>query len=368
MSTQKQNPGCVKIVLTIVGIGLAFILLKFLYFASCYLAVNLFVGMDSSVYGQMGTSSWVGYALLGLGLGTAGGAIAAQRRFRLNSLVSVGAVVLILALCSFVFIDNTANSALVADTQPVDNHYAIARAGESTIDTSTVITPVAESTHQDTASEPAEEWMRVVVRTAPLHSNWVDSLAAPHAHLKEADTVHVIRRAHGWARVVVGGRAGQDGAPVGWIRLTGLGPFLEPESGPEEPPEQVATASFKREPRVNSNRDSATATTHSDTEPAAAPVAWPTGHRQHTGQIGKFAATYSIDWQPNGVLTGSYYNDQNPGAIYRLTGVANAAGELHLVEFTRGRQSARCELKLKDGTYTGTMFNTDGHQFPMSLE
>ncbi len=94
---------------------------------------------------------------------------------------------------------------------------------------------------------------------------------------------------------------------------------------------------------------------------------WPTGHRQHTGQVDNSDVTYAIDWQDNGELSGTYYYNQSPGAIHRLTGAANAAGELRLLEVTRGKQSARCVLQRQNDGYVGTMSNSDGRQMPMSL-
>ena len=367
MSNPQQNTGCVKIVLIVVGVGLGFILLKFLYFAGCYLAVNLFVGMDLSSYGRIGTSGWAGYALLGLGLGAAGGAIAAQRRFRLNKLVSIGAVALVLVLCSFVFIGNSASSVAAAELPSTSEDASVTTPSETTTEIPGVGEPSAELA-ADTTSQPADGWLRVVVSYAPLRTDWTDSTAAPQAYLREEDSVQVLRKTHGWAQVM---RSGSDpaSARVGWIRLAGLGPLPEPKTDESARPQQTAVEASREPSATTSTRDSAeSASERGISEPAATSVALPTGHRQHTGQIGKLAATYSLDWQPSGVLTGSYYYDKDPSTIYRLTGAANATGELRLVEFTRGRQSARCELKLQDGTYTGTMFNTDGRQFPISLE
>ena len=367
MSNPQQNTGCVKIVLIVVGVGLGFILLKFLYFASCYLAVNLFVGMDLSIYGRIGTGGWVGYALLGLGLGASGGVIAAQRRLRLNKLVSIGAAALVLVLCSFVFIGNSASSVAAAELLSTSEDASVTTPSETTTEIPGVGEPSAELA-ADTTSQPADGWLRVVVSYAPLRTDWTDSTAAPQAYLREEDSVQVLRKTHGWAQVMRSG-SNPASARVGWIRLAGLGPIPEPKADEPAQPQQTVVEASRKPSATTSTRDSAeSASERGISEPAATSVALPTGHRQHTGQIGKLAATYSLDWQPSGVLTGSYYYDKDPSTIYRLTGVANATGELRLVEFTRGQQSARCELKLQDGTYVGTMFNTDGRQFPMNLE
>ena len=367
MSNPQQNTGCVKIVLIVVGVVLGFILLKFLYFASCYLAVNLFVGMDLSTYGRIGTGGWAGYALLGLGLGAASGAIAAQRRFRLNKLVSIGAVALVLVLGSFVFIGNTASSAAAAALPATSEDASSIIPDDTTAEMPEAGEPSAEVA-VDTTSQPVDGFL-LSTGTVAVWGNWTDSLRSTSTYLHAYDTVRLVRRAGAWVRVVNGGVEQRDDVPTGWVRLARLSPLPEPKT--DEPvPAQQTTVEASRKPSARaSTRDSVeSASERGISEPAATSVALPTGHRQHTGQIGKLAATYSLDWQPSGVLTGSYYYDKDPSTIYRLTGAANATGELRLVEFTRGRQSARCELKLQDGTYTGTMFNTDGRQFPISLE
>ena len=116
MSTAQQdkNEGAkylFYIVLAVAGVWIVWLILKFLYYAFSYLALNLFLGLDLSVYGRLSSGGWLGYALLGLGLGAAGGAVAAQRRFRLSKLIPAGAGVLFLALCSFVFLKSAARFA-----------------------------------------------------------------------------------------------------------------------------------------------------------------------------------------------------------------------------------------------------------------
>ena len=360
MSTKEQNAGCIKIGLIGVALALGWFVLKFLYKAGCYLGANAFIGVDSSTYGHAGGGA-VGYALLGLGLGAACGAIAAQQRFRLNRLVSIGAGALALGLFTFVFVGNTAAGAPAAENQVADEVQTVEAAGEASADSTSVSSPIESVAYQDTVSEPAGEWMRVVVGIAPLRRSWFDSLAAPHARLKEEDTVHIVRRAHNWA-LVVGGSPGQQNAPTGWVRMTGLGPLAEPEAETDEPQQQASETTADKPAEATSSQDSASV------EAPIKQVSWPTGHQQHRGQVGKQAATFSIDWQADGVLSGSYFNDQSPSTIYRLTGVATAGGELRLVEFTRGHQSARCVLHLQGESYVGTMTNTDGQQHPMSLE
>lgn len=372
MSNPQQNTGCVKIVLVVVGVGLGFILLKFLYFASCYLAVNLFIGMDSSTYGRVGTNAWAGYALLGLGLGAAGGAIAAQRRFRLNKLVSIGAVALVLVLCSFVFIGNTASGVAAAELPPVSVPGDALESSSVIASDTTLSDSVSDQalSKSDTpskgpglSSDNAPNLLEKTFRYIKQHrvkdvSNIIPDTYGEFETAMLEDTTNIIAlhevfKAEKW-----------EGAELGdeqfaMLMLSGL------QRKTQATPIQTAV----RPSKETSVRDSVSYTSEKhDSEPVAPSVAFPTGHRQYTGQVGRLAATYSLDWQPSGVLTGSYYYDKDPSTTYRLTGAATATGELRLVEFTRGRQSARCELKLHDGTYVGTMFNTDGRQFPMNLE
>lgn len=372
MSNPQQNTGCVKIVLIVVGVGLGFILLKFLYFASCYLAVNLFIGMDLSTYGRIGTGGWAGYTLLGLGLGAAGGAIAAQRRFRLNKLVSIGAVALVLILCSFVFIGNTASSVAAAES-------ADASGASDKLESSSVVASDATLSNSVSDQAPSESDTQSNGPGLSLY-NAPNLLEKTFLYIKKhgvKDVSNIIPDTY------VEFETGmlEDAANIVALHKVFKAEKWEGADLSDEQFAKLMLSGLKKKPSATTNqtgvspsginpvRDSAEYTSEEpDAKPVATAFALPTGHRQHTGQIGTLAATYSLDWQSSGVLTGSYYYDKDPSTIYRLTGAATATGELRLLEFTRGRQSARCELKLQDGTYVGTMFNTDGRQFPMNLE
>jgi hypothetical protein len=112
--TQKDNKNGkyhLYLLLAIAGIWVSWLVLKLLYYALSYLGLNLFLALDLSRYGQFSPNGWVGYAVLGLGLGAACGAVSAQRRFRLTKLIPAGAVVVALGLCSFVFLNNAARFA-----------------------------------------------------------------------------------------------------------------------------------------------------------------------------------------------------------------------------------------------------------------
>lgn len=110
MSTTTTNNSKSPL-LYLVLLGLTLIVLAFLYYAFTYLSINVFLALDRSCSHLVG-EGWLGYALLGLILGAAAGAVAAQRRFRLNKLIPVGAGIAIIGLCSFVLIQNTSQFAV----------------------------------------------------------------------------------------------------------------------------------------------------------------------------------------------------------------------------------------------------------------
>ena len=375
MSAPANNAGCLKTALYLglagVGLLLGWQLLLVLSAGLGTLSLALFEGFDAS-YGQLG--GLYGYGLLGLGLGAAAGAVAAQQRFRLSKLVMVVAVAAIaLLLGSAVWVgtrDGRVNALPREQSVPASASNATAESAASQV--SAAPAPTTESlppatapipadsvatvevVETDTTSQPAQGLRRVVVGYASLRTSWADSLAPPEAQLREADTVRLLRQAHHWARVV---RTGADSAaaPTGWLRLAALRPLRTP--APAAPKRQLPRPAPV--PQVDAPAPAAAA--------PAAPV-HPTGHQQYTGYIGQLQATYFIDWQANGVLSGSYFYNQKPAIVYRLTGEVAADGALHLLEFTRGRQSARCVLQHQAGGYAGTMFNTGGQQLAMSLE
>lgn len=370
MSNGSENAGCIKggfyIGLAVGGLWLLWQLLQFLYSAGCYLAINLFLGLDLSAYGRAGLGTWGGYALLGLGLGAAAGAVAAQQRYRLHRLIPIGAAVVALLLCSFVFLGNTASRATSAesvssnleDSQPtiVDS---------AAVNTDTTEVAVEKNTNQgDTATQAIDGWMQVASNRVALCPNREDSMHSSRVYLHSNDTVRLLRQAGNWVRVVVGG-PGRQHAGIGWVRLNQLTQFAdsEPESKPA-----LSRANAAKKVAASPKMAQEERSLIEKSEPVTSSITWPTGHQQHTGQVGKQLVTYSLDWQPSGVVSGSYYYDNNSAAIYRLTGAASSTGELHLLEFTRGKQSANCVLQWQDDAYVGTMFNTDGREFSMSLQ
>ena len=94
-----------------------------LFFSLSYLGLNLFVGLDASAFGQLPPGPWLGYGLLGLGLGAAAGAVAAQRRFRLSKHLQTGAGALVVGLVAAAVVGNPAHFAPRADEAPEAGLY-----------------------------------------------------------------------------------------------------------------------------------------------------------------------------------------------------------------------------------------------------
>ena len=352
------------LIAAVVGLWLAWKLLTFLYYTVCYLAVNLFLGLDVSVYGRLG---WLGYSLAGLGLGAAAGAITAQRRFHLHRLISVGATGLILVLGSLLFIGRSP-----AEVMDNDDPQELTRFMQSQPSSTSTPVQAAQPTEEpptaplataDTVSEPAEGLMRVPAG-ADIYATEPGVGHNPIGYLHTNDTVRLQRRAGDWVRVTAQ-RDPLQPPLSGWLLRAQLAPLPPTTSAAKlEEPIHEAAALPPAEPTVPAASPSRPAV------PAAIPAgAWPTGQQRHTGYIGEQVATFTLDWQPSGELTGSYsFDDVQPALLYRLTGTATASGELRLLEFTRSRLSARCLLQQQAGAYVGTMTTVDGRQLPMSLK
>lgn len=90
---------------------------------------------------------------------------------------------------------------------------------------------------------------------------------------------------------------------------------------------------------------------------------------QQSGEVGGVAASYSLKWDRDGSLSGTYHYPSEPGAVFRLSGRLLPGGGLYLEEFTGNTLSARCELARSgsSSTWTGFMNNTDGKRFRMSI-
>lgn len=110
-TSTTDNKPLLYLVGGLVALGAGILLLVFLYFSFSYLSLNLFLALDASLAGHLAAAPWPGYALLGLGLGAAAGAITAQRRFRLNKAIGAGALGLVVAVGALAMVGNPAHFA-----------------------------------------------------------------------------------------------------------------------------------------------------------------------------------------------------------------------------------------------------------------
>ncbi|MDF1859468.1 MAG: hypothetical protein P1U87_04600 [Verrucomicrobiales bacterium] len=92
---------------------------------------------------------------------------------------------------------------------------------------------------------------------------------------------------------------------------------------------------------------------------------------EYHGHVGKLDAVFSLDWQDDGTVTGTYSYPDRPGKTYRLAGTNPREGVLILDEFTGKKKTARCKLTKKltgdQIIWVGKMFNRDGRVFEMSF-
>lgn len=90
----------------------------------------------------------------------------------------------------------------------------------------------------------------------------------------------------------------------------------------------------------------------------------------YAGTVGSRSAIFTLTWQPDGNVVGSYYHPAD-GATYQLRGKNTSDGQLVLTETTAGIQSAIITLKKTISgsliTWSGTMHNTDGRVIPVSF-
>lgn len=104
--------------------------------------------------------------------------------------------------------------------------------------------------------------------------------------------------------------------------------------------------------------------------PAPKPVT-PKSSR-YTGNVGRQQAVYSITWNPDRTVSGTYYYPNwNQGTTYRLIGNNHTDGKLYLEEYTGSAISARIHLTktLTAGeiVWSGKMYNTDGKIFDIRM-
>ncbi|MBX0290125.1 hypothetical protein K3G63_06725 [Hymenobacter sp. HSC-4F20] len=91
--------------------------------------------------------------------------------------------------------------------------------------------------------------------------------------------------------------------------------------------------------------------------------------KTYGGKVGKLSAVYKLTFGSNRAITGSYYYPNRPSVSYKLQGQVNDDGSIELREYTKGNLSAACTLDKADGSacFEGTMQNTNGRTFPMSI-
>ena len=158
-STDNSGKIILYLILGVLGLGV----LVGLYFVLRYAALNLFLTLDLSVFGRLAPSPWPGYALLGLGLGAAAGAVAAQRRFRLDRSILSGAAGLVAVLGAGTLVGNTVQ--LAAPTAEAEVYER--REGQALCPacaTVTASTTKASPTNKYTAAnlldkDPATAWI-----------------------------------------------------------------------------------------------------------------------------------------------------------------------------------------------------------------
>lgn len=119
MATSLAGPSGTKtlayLLLGVLVLGVGALLVVGLYFGLSYVALNLFLSLDQSVYSLAGGP--LGYVLLGLALGAAGGMLAAQRRFRLPRSLAYGAAALLLGAVGLAAVPGQARHPLAATSR-----------------------------------------------------------------------------------------------------------------------------------------------------------------------------------------------------------------------------------------------------------
>ena len=91
----------------------------------------------------------------------------------------------------------------------------------------------------------------------------------------------------------------------------------------------------------------------------------------YSGTVGKSQADFTLIWQDEGRLTGSYFHPKGKAIVYQLEGSNPSDGVLALRELTNGNLTANITLTkaTQDGkiVWSGTMENTDGRKIPVSF-
>lgn len=91
----------------------------------------------------------------------------------------------------------------------------------------------------------------------------------------------------------------------------------------------------------------------------------------YQGKVGRLEARFELQWHPDRSVTGRYwYPGRNPARNYELRGSNQKEGELVLDELTNGERTATIRMNKdssQDLKWVGTMQNTDGRQFDVTM-
>lgn len=103
----------------------------------------------------------------------------------------------------------------------------------------------------------------------------------------------------------------------------------------------------------------------------AAPVFAVSPPKTYEGKVGKARAEFSLTWEDDGSVSGSYFYPDDKPFRYQLRGTNRTKGVLELDEYTRRDLTARLFLKKSEEAgnivWRGTMKNLDGRVFEMNF-
>lgn len=96
-------------------------------------------------------------------------------------------------------------------------------------------------------------------------------------------------------------------------------------------------------------------------------------NNQYVGAVGRLKAVFTLTWNSNGSVTGTYFNPTRDGSqYYALEGFNPSEGVLELNEYTGDVRTARIRLtkQISPGwiAWTGKMYNTDGRVLDISMQ
>jgi hypothetical protein len=204
--------------------------------------------------------------------------------------------------------------------------------------------PIASA---EVSSQPVNEMFEVSSRRAFFYTT-PQSTIPRGEYLVKGDQLLATQAAGDFVFTQFTNPSGQTTA--GWLRRSDLRPSEQPSPEVQaEGDDSVPVAETAVAPEE---------TTPDETQ--AQPSVW-------RGNVGQAPATFSLRWQSDGTVQGSYFYTNNPDQVYTLTGRETADGELELTEYTGEQESATCHLTLADDCYSGTMDNTDGRTLPMKV-